>query len=117
MYETFAFKIISKMNLTIFYSYRAVTSNKYESVKTLLDLGGSPNYRDGKGLTPLYLSVLGHSEPNITQVLVIRIEYYSVSHFVSQSVSSYSCSLYCRNKSAQGNKGIRQWTIIDKLPQ
>lgn len=50
--------------------HRAVTSNKYESVKTLLDLGGSPNYRDGKGLTPLYHSVLGHTEPNITQLLL-----------------------------------------------
>ncbi len=56
------------MNLTFISPFRAITSNKYESVKTLLDLGGSPNYRDGKGLTPLYLSVLGHSEPNITQV-------------------------------------------------
>ena len=45
-----------------------MTSNSYEAVKTLLDLGGSPNYRDAKGLTPLYLSVLGHTDPNITQV-------------------------------------------------
>lgn len=34
----------------------------------MLDLGGSPNYRDGKGLTPLYLSVAGNTDPNITQV-------------------------------------------------
>ena len=47
---------------------RAVSFNKYEAVKTLLDLGGSPNYRDAKGLTPLYLSVMGNTDPNITQV-------------------------------------------------
>jgi hypothetical protein len=33
-------------------------------------LGGSPNYRDGKGLTPLYLSVLGPTDPQLTQVRV-----------------------------------------------
>ena len=34
----------------------------------LLTPGGSPNYRDGKGLTPLYLSVLGPTDPQLTQV-------------------------------------------------
>lgn len=50
--------------------HRAVVGNRYEAVKTLLDLGGSPNYRDGKGLTPLYLSVVGSTDPNITQLLL-----------------------------------------------
>ncbi|XP_023340013.1 protein shank isoform X2 [Eurytemora carolleeae] len=50
--------------------HRGVSGNNYEAVKTMLDLGGSPNYRDGKGLTPLYLSVAGNTDPNITQVLL-----------------------------------------------
>ncbi|XP_071442143.1 SH3 and multiple ankyrin repeat domains protein 3 [Hetaerina americana] len=39
--------------------HRAVERNSYEAVKTLLDLGASPNYRDARGLTPLYIAVAG----------------------------------------------------------
>lgn len=42
--------------------HRAVEHRSLESVKTLLELGASPNYRDAKGLTPLYLTV---TVPNV----------------------------------------------------
>lgn len=42
-----------------------------ENVKTLLDLGASPNSRDPIGLTPLYYSVFqANTDPNITEVLL-----------------------------------------------
>jgi ankyrin repeat protein len=43
--------------------HRAVERNSYEAVKTLLDLGASPNYRDSRGLTPLYIAVAGTHHP------------------------------------------------------
>jgi SH3/ankyrin repeat-containing protein len=50
--------------------HRAVEAKSLEAVKTMLDLGGSPNYKDCKGLTPLYLSVSLQAEPAMTQVLL-----------------------------------------------
>ena len=37
--------------------HRAVTKNSIEGLQTLLDLGASPNYKDLKGLSPLYYCV------------------------------------------------------------
>jgi len=50
--------------------HRAVESKNLEAVKTLLDLGGSPNYRDAKGLTPLYLSVVSNADPALCESLL-----------------------------------------------
>ncbi|XP_026326995.1 SH3 and multiple ankyrin repeat domains protein 3 isoform X2 [Hyposmocoma kahamanoa] len=50
--------------------HRAVEKNSLESVKTLLDLGASPNYKDGKGLTPLYLSVTCKTDPLLCETLL-----------------------------------------------
>ncbi|XP_075972626.1 SH3 and multiple ankyrin repeat domains prosap isoform X3 [Anticarsia gemmatalis] len=50
--------------------HRAVEKNSLESVKTLLELGGSPNYKDGKGLTPLYLSVTNKTDPLLCETLL-----------------------------------------------
>ncbi|XP_047125797.1 SH3 and multiple ankyrin repeat domains protein 2 isoform X1 [Hydra vulgaris] len=43
---------------------------KLESMKGLLDLGASPNYRDASGFTPLYHSIVSGSSPNISQSLL-----------------------------------------------
>lgn len=50
--------------------HRAVEKNSLEAVKTLLELGGSPNYKDGKGLTPLYLSVTNKTDPLLCETLL-----------------------------------------------
>lgn len=50
--------------------HRAVEKNSLESVKTLLELGGSPNYKDAKGLTPLYLSVTNKTDPLLCETLL-----------------------------------------------
>ncbi|XP_072045059.1 SH3 and multiple ankyrin repeat domains protein 3-like isoform X2 [Amphiura filiformis] len=39
-------------------------------LETLLDLRASPNYKDNKGMTPLYLSVLHNINPAITEILL-----------------------------------------------
>jgi len=38
--------------------------------RTLLELGASPNYKDGKGLTPLYLSVSYSSDVSLCEMLL-----------------------------------------------
>lgn len=38
--------------------------------RTLLELGASPNYKDSRGLTPLYLSVTRKSDPKISESLL-----------------------------------------------
>lgn len=37
---------------------------------TLLELGASPNYRDARGLTPLYLSVIKKTDAKICESLL-----------------------------------------------
>lgn len=37
---------------------------------TLLELGASPNYRDGRGITPLYISITRKCEAKITESLL-----------------------------------------------
>ena len=51
--------------------HRAVVSNNIEAVRTMLELGASPNYRDSKNLTPLYHSVVTvNTDPSITETLL-----------------------------------------------
>jgi len=50
--------------------HRAVEKNNFEAIKTLLDLGASPNYKDSKGLTPLYLSMNPSVDPMLCEALL-----------------------------------------------
>ncbi|XP_049865161.1 SH3 and multiple ankyrin repeat domains protein 2 isoform X2 [Pectinophora gossypiella] len=50
--------------------HRSIEKNSLEAVKTLLELGASPNYKDGKGLTPLYLSVTNKTDPLLCETLL-----------------------------------------------
>ncbi|XP_049544253.1 uncharacterized protein LOC125956427 isoform X2 [Anopheles darlingi] len=50
--------------------HRAVERDSLEAVSTLLELGASPNYRDAKGLTPVYLSVTRKTDPKVSEVLL-----------------------------------------------
>lgn len=50
--------------------HRAVERNNFEAVKTLLDLGASPNYKDARGLTPLYLAMTPNTDPMLCEALL-----------------------------------------------
>ncbi|CAG5102090.1 Similar to Shank3: SH3 and multiple ankyrin repeat domains protein 3 (Rattus norvegicus) [Cotesia congregata] len=50
--------------------HRAVERNNREAAKTLLELGASPNYKDTKGLTPLYYSVIYKADEMICNALL-----------------------------------------------
>ncbi|KAK5643243.1 hypothetical protein RI129_007088 [Pyrocoelia pectoralis] len=50
--------------------HRAVEHKTLEAMKTLLELGASPNYKDGKGLTPLYLSITHNVDHQFTETLL-----------------------------------------------
>ncbi|XP_044018295.1 uncharacterized protein LOC122859028 isoform X8 [Aphidius gifuensis] len=50
--------------------HRAVEKNSLEAVQTLLELGASPNYKDTKGLTPLYYSVIYKTDPMLCETLL-----------------------------------------------
>jgi len=50
--------------------HRAVAGNNIEAVRTMLDLGASPNYRDGKNLTPLYHSVINQTDASVCETLL-----------------------------------------------
>jgi len=41
-----------------------------EAIRTLLDLGSSPDYKDDKGLTPLYHCVVNHTEAQCAEMLL-----------------------------------------------
>ncbi|XP_055600775.1 SH3 and multiple ankyrin repeat domains protein 2 isoform X2 [Uranotaenia lowii] len=50
--------------------HRAVERDSLEAVSTLLELGASPNYRDTKNLTPVYLSVTRRTDSKICEILL-----------------------------------------------
>lgn len=50
--------------------HRAVESNNIEAVITLLELGSSPNCKDTRGLTPLYLSISRKTDVSICEMLL-----------------------------------------------
>lgn len=50
--------------------HRSVEHKSLEAMKTLLELGASPNYKDAKGLTPLYLTITHNVEPQFTETLL-----------------------------------------------
>ncbi|XP_075169810.1 SH3 and multiple ankyrin repeat domains prosap [Haematobia irritans] len=50
--------------------HRAVEKDSLEAVTTLLELGASPNYKDGRGITPLYISITRKCEAKITESLL-----------------------------------------------
>ena len=50
--------------------HAAVQRSNLPALKTLLDLGGSPNLVDGAGLTPLYYTVLHRTSPKLAQLLL-----------------------------------------------
>lgn len=51
--------------------HRAVFLSSHVNVKTLLDLGSSPNSKDPLGLTPLYYSMLRpNTNPNTTELML-----------------------------------------------
>jgi ankyrin repeat protein len=50
--------------------HKAVEKNSLEAVKTLLELGASPNYKDSKSLTPLYLSIINKTDPLLCESLL-----------------------------------------------
>ncbi|XP_033741681.1 protein shank-like isoform X2 [Pecten maximus] len=52
--------------------HRAVLAGNMEAVKTLLDLGASPNLKDARGLTPLYYCAAHSCNPICMEMLLME---------------------------------------------
>ncbi|KAM8794752.1 SH3 and multiple ankyrin repeat domains protein 1 [Eudromia elegans] len=50
--------------------HRAVCTRRYGALLALLDLGGSPNYKDRRGLTPLYHTAMVGGDPRCCELLL-----------------------------------------------
>ncbi|XP_064416221.1 SH3 and multiple ankyrin repeat domains protein 2 [Latimeria chalumnae] len=50
--------------------HKAVRSQNYNAVKALLDQGASPNYKDRRGLTPLYHTAMVGGDPHSCELLL-----------------------------------------------
>ncbi|KYO37119.1 SH3 and multiple ankyrin repeat domains protein 1 isoform B [Alligator mississippiensis] len=50
--------------------HRAVCTRRYAALMALLDLGGSPNYKDRRGLTPLYHTAMVGGDPRCCELLL-----------------------------------------------
>lgn len=73
--------------------HKAALAGKAESIKTLLDFGASPNYKDSKGLTPLFYSVLHGGNPYCCEILLNdHAELHVVDHQGKQEIH-----LACKN--------------------
>lgn len=81
----------------------AVQKSNFVALKTLLDLGASPNYLDANGLTPLYYSVIYKANPKLTQLLLYEHATHGITdqhgwqevHHVSSFVNNkFAVALY-----------------------
>ncbi|XP_061300520.1 SH3 and multiple ankyrin repeat domains protein 1-like, partial [Pezoporus flaviventris] len=50
--------------------HRAARTRRYPALLALLDLGGSPNYKDRRGLTPLYHTAMVGGDPRCCELLL-----------------------------------------------
>ncbi|XP_034004288.1 LOW QUALITY PROTEIN: SH3 and multiple ankyrin repeat domains protein 2-like [Trematomus bernacchii] len=50
--------------------HKAARSKNHVTLTTLLELGASPDYKDSRGLTPLYHSVVGGGDPGCCELLL-----------------------------------------------
>ncbi|XP_064627381.1 SH3 and multiple ankyrin repeat domains protein 2-like isoform X2 [Lineus longissimus] len=50
--------------------HKAAIRGNYDALKVLLELGASPNYRDVRGLTPLYYTVFNDTSPYCLELLL-----------------------------------------------
>uniref|UniRef100_A0A0P5I0W8 SH3 and multiple ankyrin repeat domains protein n=1 Tax=Daphnia magna TaxID=35525 RepID=A0A0P5I0W8_9CRUS len=73
--------------------HRASEKSSIEAVRTLLDLGASPNVRDAKGLTPLWTAVSAKASPMLCQAL---LHDYSI-HGVQDAQGWHEVHQACRN--------------------
>ncbi|XP_060111674.1 SH3 and multiple ankyrin repeat domains protein 1 isoform X1 [Heteronotia binoei] len=55
--------------------HKAVCSHHYAALMALLDLGGSPNYKDRRGLTPLYHTAMVGGDPRCCELLLYNRAY------------------------------------------
>lgn len=59
--------------------HRAAEKNNLDALRTLLDLGSSPNIRDARGLTPLWVAVSSKASPMLCQALLHDHSIHGVS--------------------------------------
>lgn len=71
----------------------AVQKSNYVALKTFLDLGASPNYRDAAGLTPLFYSILYSANPKLTQLLLHEHSIHGVADAQGWQEVHHSCKL------------------------
>ncbi|XP_022241952.1 uncharacterized protein LOC106459712 isoform X1 [Limulus polyphemus] len=108
--------------------HRAVEANNIEALKTLLDLGASPNYKDNRKLTPLYYSVVYGSDHQLTELLLYEhavlgtadlqgwqevhqaCKHGSVQHL--ELLLFYGADLNCQN--ASGNTALHICAVNDQ---
>ena len=71
----------------------AVQKSNYVALKTLLDLGASPNYRDGHNLTPLFYTILYKSNSKLTQLLLFEHSVHGVMDQQGWQEIHHACKL------------------------
>ncbi|KAG9509517.1 SH3 and multiple ankyrin repeat domains protein 3, partial [Fragariocoptes setiger] len=71
----------------------AVQKSNYNALKTLLDLGATPNYKDANGLTPLYYSIIYKSSPKLTQLLLHEHSIHGVCDQQGWQEVHHACKL------------------------
>ena len=75
-----------------------MTTNNIEAVRTMLELGASPNYRDSKNLSPLYHScAAAATDPAITETLL-----HDHAHIGAQDLQGWQEVHQVSNISSQG---------------
>uniref|UniRef100_T1JX76 PDZ domain-containing protein n=1 Tax=Tetranychus urticae TaxID=32264 RepID=T1JX76_TETUR len=71
----------------------AVQKSNYVALKTFLDLGASPNYRDAVGLTSLFYSILYSANPKLTQLLLHEHSIHGVADAQGWQEVHHACKL------------------------
>ena len=96
--------------------HKAVVKNSIEGLQTLLDLGASPNYKDLKGLSPLYYCVTNSSDVVCCELLLH--DRSSVGATDLQGKIKINEEIHSKNLvGVQSTKDFGEWSGAAKCPQ
>ncbi|UXI16180.1 hypothetical protein NH340_JMT02123 [Sarcoptes scabiei] len=110
--------------------HAAVKKSNFIALKTLLDLGASPNYLDSNGLTPLYYTVIYKANIKLAQLLLYEHAQHGITdqhgwqeiHHASklglvqhlEQLLFYGCDMNCRIVGS-GNTSLHVAAINDQM--
>ena len=95
--------------------HRAVARNNPEALRTLLDLGASPNYKDSRQLTPLYLCVAGNAANAAGGGGGAAAAAAAAGGAASGAADVEICEMLLHDRAAVGAQNLQGWQEVHQV--